>query len=84
MTDLFAFAVGVARHAASGTMLDCYFPTPLINPGAELSEHITRHFKPGVAEIDASSLNTFAQALDAGELKQTWPLSRARIPRPAY
>ncbi len=71
MTDLFAFAVGVARHAASGTMLDCYFPTPLINPGAELSEHITKHFKPGVAEIDASSLNTFAQALDAGELKET-------------
>ena len=36
MTTNFAFGLGLSRHSASGTMLDCYFPQPILNPQGKL------------------------------------------------
>lgn len=71
MTDLFAFAIGTARYAASGAMLDCYFPAPQINPEAALTDQIIAHFKPGTNSVDTGTVGAFAEILDEGTLKQT-------------
>ena len=41
MTTTFAFGLGLSRHSASGTMLDCYFPQPILNPQGKLLDALS-------------------------------------------
>ena len=41
MTTNFAFGLGLSRHSASGTMLDCYFPQPILNPQGKLLDALS-------------------------------------------
>lgn len=41
MTDIFAFAVGITSTNGSGTVLDCFFPNPIITPKAEVLDAIS-------------------------------------------
>jgi len=66
MTNLFAFALGISRHSAAGTMLDCYFPAPYRQPDGDLSAIIRRHFSAGVAEVSAAAAAQFAAELPEG------------------
>ena len=45
MTDLFAFAIGIARHSTAGDTIDCFFPAPERSP--EWADAIRGHFSPG-------------------------------------
>jgi 2,3,4,5-tetrahydropyridine-2-carboxylate N-succinyltransferase len=70
MTNIFAFALGISRHSESGTMLDCYFPAPCRQPGAELAEAISGNFSAGVTEITAAAAAEFATKLPDGSVKR--------------
>ena len=59
MTDIFAFGLGVARYSVSGSMLDCFFPQPLLKPAGELAQSIAE-LPTGASEINSDK----AQALD--------------------
>ena len=61
MTDIFAFGLGIARYSASGTMLDCFFPQPLLTPDGELAEAITE-LPAGASEISANQAHALNQA----------------------
>ena len=51
MVDIFAFGLGIARYSASGTMLDCFFPQPLLKPGGVLAQAVAE-LPTGASEID--------------------------------
>ena len=61
MTDIFAFGLGIARYSASGTMLDCFFPQPLLTPDGELAQAITE-LPTGASEISANQAHALNQA----------------------
>lgn len=56
---LFAFGVAATRVAASGAMIDCYFPAPLRAPPADLVRVIAAHFVPGVSAVTSTALQAF-------------------------
>jgi len=56
---LFAFGIAATRLAASGAMIDCYFPAPLRAPAPDLVRVITAHFAPGVSAVTPSALQAF-------------------------
>lgn len=61
MTDIFAFGLGIARYSASGTMLDCFFPQPLLKPGGVLAQAVAE-LPTGASEIDADQAQKLDQA----------------------
>ncbi|MGA1674945.1 MAG: DapH/DapD/GlmU-related protein [Pseudomonadales bacterium] len=60
---LFAFGIAATRSAASGAMIDCYFPVPLREPPGDLVRVIHEHFAPGVSAIAAGDLMAFLTAV---------------------
>ena len=63
MSNLYAFAIGLARTDANNDPLDCYFPLPLKAPGAELAKLITGQFEAGTQSADVDAVRRF---LDSG------------------
>ena len=61
MTDIFAFGLGIARYSASGTMLDCFFPQPLLKPGGVLAQAVAE-LPTGASEISANQAHALNQA----------------------
>ncbi len=51
MSNVFAFGVGLANTNASGEVLDCLFPQPLLNPNAELADALAK-FSAGTSTVD--------------------------------
>lgn len=51
MSNVFAFGVGLAHSNASGAVLDCLFPQPMFNPGAELDDALAK-FAAGTSTVD--------------------------------
>ncbi|NKB97508.1 MAG: 2,3,4,5-tetrahydropyridine-2,6-dicarboxylate N-succinyltransferase [Pseudomonadales bacterium] len=37
MSDVFAFGIGISQTDSQGNPLDCYFPTPCLNPSGEVA-----------------------------------------------
>lgn len=67
MTDLFAFGLGHASRSNDGTILDTWFPTPLLAPGKALSHTIVELAGTGCSELEATQVKSLAAALsDAG------------------
>ncbi|RPG31714.1 MAG: 2,3,4,5-tetrahydropyridine-2,6-dicarboxylate N-succinyltransferase [Gammaproteobacteria bacterium TMED92] len=62
MTDTFAFGLGFSRQSASGAMLDCYFPRPLLSPQGALLDALAG-LPHGAHEVDVE----FARVLDAAQ-----------------
>ncbi len=70
MPDHFSFAIGLASESPSGTMLDCFFPCPVIDPEPALSELVGQSFSSGVSQIDTARARAFGEALPAGALRE--------------
>ena len=67
MTTTFAFGLGISRHSANGTMLDCYFPQPLLNPQGELQSALS-NLPVGASEITKEQAAALAAAHAGGLL----------------
>ena len=65
MTDIFAFGLGVARYSVSGSMLDCFFPQPLLKPAGELAQSIAE-LPTGASEINSDKAQALDQAYGSG------------------
>lgn len=63
MSDIYAFAVGLASSDARGNTLDCFFPAPLTAPQSDLAELISGHFDSGTRPVDASRLDAFLSGI---------------------
>ena len=71
MTRVFAFALGISSHARAGSMLDCFFPAPVMHPDDELANLITNHFEPGVQTVEPNRVTGFSAALPSGTLRSS-------------
>ena len=65
MSNLYAFAIGLARTDSSNEPLDCYFPLPLKAPAPGLAELISEQFEPGTQTTGADVVSRFLES--AGE-----------------
>jgi len=74
MTDIFAFAIGRQRSSASGQVLDCYFPAPLMHPAAGLAELIAKQFDHASNAVSAQTVAGFADQLPPGKLREAMAL----------
>ena len=75
--DLFAFGLGHATRSQANTVLDSWFPAPLVNLDAALSSAIRKIASIGVSEIDSSTTTAIAQALDAAGQVEAAKLANA-------
>ena len=74
MTTTFAFGLGLSRHSASGAMLDCYFPRPLLNPQGELLD-VLSELSPGTQEVTSDQALAIDHAYGGGLLPTSSPSS---------
>ena len=65
MTDIFAFGLGVARYSAGGTMLDCFYPRPLLKPAGALAQ-IIAELPTGTSEINSDQAQKLDQVYGGG------------------
>ena len=75
MAELFAFGVGLANENCQGAMLDCFFPAPVLKPGAELAAMLTSVN----ATLTAENCRQLAEALGANNDPQSEALARALV-----
>ena len=66
MSKVFAFGVGLANTNASGTVLDCLFPQPMINPSGEFADAALK-FAAGTSTVDPADVAS-ANAACGGQL----------------
>lgn len=65
----FAFGLGVGTHNTQGQWLEVFFPQPLLNPGAKLSEAVAQY--DSHTTLSKQQLGDLQQALTAaGEMQQ--------------
>lgn len=78
MTTTFAFGLGLSRHSASGAMLDCYFPRPLLNPQGELLD-VLSELSPGTQEVTSDQALAIDHAYGGGLLPTSSPSSNGNL-----
>ena len=78
MTTTFAFGLGLSRHSASGAMLDCYFPRPLLNPQGELLD-VLSELSPGTQEVTSNQALAIDHAYGGGLLPPNSPSSNGNL-----
>jgi 2,3,4,5-tetrahydropyridine-2-carboxylate N-succinyltransferase len=83
MSDVFAFAVGLANTNAGGAVLDCLFPRPWLNPSQEILA-AAHEADAGVHAMDperAAALNTVAndELFPTALLESDRPLTVVRL-----
>jgi len=76
-TDLFAFGLGHATRSKANTILDSWFPAPLLNLSEPLSKVIRTAAGVGVNEIDQPKTNAIASALEDAGLNEAANLAKA-------
>jgi 2,3,4,5-tetrahydropyridine-2,6-dicarboxylate N-succinyltransferase len=80
MTTCFAWGIGLGSYSQSGTMLDCFFPAPLLRPDASLAKRLTDVFGTGVTEVRAGELARILQHLAPSVAAALAPLADAERP----
>ena len=83
MTDIFAFAVGITSTNGSGTVLDCFFPNPILTPQAGVLSAIS-NLPQGTSALtleQAQSLNSASgvEIVPASLLDMDQPLISVRL-----
>jgi 2,3,4,5-tetrahydropyridine-2-carboxylate N-succinyltransferase len=71
-TDVFAFAIGIARYSGAGTLIDCYFPAPVLKPAAPLASVVLRRLGNGANGIDAEALRRFCEEAASLAGEEAW------------
>ena len=64
MSEVFAFAIGIARRNTQGSALDFFFPAPIKHPDDQLSGAIAASFELGVHEVDPRLATLLAAHVD--------------------
>ncbi len=65
MTELFAFGLGHANRNAAGSILDTWFPAPLLRPDSATASAILAITGAGVSDVSASQAGELATLLAA-------------------
>ena len=78
MSQIYSWGVGLARYAANGQMLDCFFPAPLIHIEGSLADTLNAGFERGVQEIGAERLAAVIESLPENVADALRPLTDTR------
>jgi len=70
MSEVFAFALGIARRNAQGEPLDLFFPAPIKTPEAPLAAAIAATFSVGAHDVDPALAATFAASSDDAQCRK--------------
>lgn len=63
MTELFAFGLGHANYSTAGSILDTWFPAPLLNPNADTTAAIVAITGSGVSDVSTDQAAQLATQL---------------------
>ena len=80
MTDIYAWGLGTCNESASGVMLDCFFPAPVIRPDAQAADAISATFGAGASRVDAKALSARLAGLPAQLADRLAPLAESTRP----
>ncbi len=78
MTTCFAWGIGVANYSRSGTMLDVFFPKPLLRPASTLTNTLRAKVGSGVHDVDAKTVAGLLPNLPQELATALTPLTEAR------
>ena len=78
MSEVFAFAVGLANTGADGTVLDCLYPQPLLRPSGEALA-AAEQFSQGVHSIKPEQAASLTGAVTGALLEADRPLTVIRL-----
>ena len=59
MSNIYAFAIGLAGTDSDGNMLECWFPSPLLRPPSEEARLIAASFPAGTSHPDPAAVAAY-------------------------